>query len=44
MGNSSPDINMEPGNILLVRVGKNVDQRVVRQFFNHVTQKPGSMR
>jgi acetoin utilization deacetylase AcuC-like enzyme/GNAT superfamily N-acetyltransferase len=41
---TEPDINMEPGNILLVRVGKHVDQRVVRQFFNHVTHKPGSMR
>jgi GNAT superfamily N-acetyltransferase len=38
---TEPDISMEPGNILLVRVGKNVDQRVVRQFFNHVMQTPG---
>ena len=41
---TEPDINMEPGNILLVRVGKKVDQRVVRQFFNHVTQKTGFIR
>ena len=41
---TEPDISMEPGNILLVRVGKNVDQGVVRQFFNHVTQKPGFIR
>jgi acetoin utilization deacetylase AcuC-like enzyme/GNAT superfamily N-acetyltransferase len=37
---TEPDISREPGNILLVRVGKKVDQRVVRQFFNHVMQKP----
>jgi len=41
---TEPDISMEPGNILLVRVGKKVDQHVVRQFFNHVTQKPGFIR
>lgn len=41
---TEPDISMEPGNILLVRVGKHVDQRVVRQFFNHVTQKPSVIR
>jgi hypothetical protein len=35
---------MEPGNILLVRVGKNVDQRIMRQFFNHAMQKPGLIR
>jgi hypothetical protein len=36
---TEPDISLEPGNILLVRVGKNVDQRTERQFFNHVMQK-----
>ena len=41
---TEPDISMEPGNILLVRIGENVDQGVVRQFFKHVTQKPGFIR
>ena len=41
---TEPDISMEPGNILLVRIGKNVDQRVVRQFFDHVMQTPGIAR
>ncbi|MFL5659180.1 MAG: GNAT family N-acetyltransferase [Ktedonobacteraceae bacterium] len=41
---TEPDISMEPGNILLVRVGKNVDQHVVRQFFDHVMQKPSVTR
>ena len=36
---TEPDISLEPGNILLVRVGKNVDQRTERQFFNHVMQR-----
>ena len=41
---TEPDISMEPGNILLVRIGKNVDQRVVRQFFDHAMQTPGITR
>src|SRR6266704_1541488 len=41
---TEPDISMEPGNILLVRIGKNVDQRVVRQFFDHVMQTPSFTR
>jgi GNAT superfamily N-acetyltransferase len=41
---TEPDISMEAGNILLVRVGKNVDQHVVRQFFDHVMQKPSLTR
>lgn len=36
---TEPDISLEPGNILLVRIGKNVDQRTERQFFNHVMQR-----
>jgi hypothetical protein len=35
---------MNPGNILLVRVGKKVEPRIVRQFFDHVTQKSGFIR
>ncbi len=41
---TEPDINMNPGNILLVRVGKKVEPRIVRQFFDHVTQKSGFIR
>ncbi|GAC1345969.1 MAG: hypothetical protein NVSMB27_08830 [Ktedonobacteraceae bacterium] len=37
---TAPDIAMQPGNILLVRVGKKVEQRIARQFFDHVAQKP----
>jgi acetoin utilization deacetylase AcuC-like enzyme/GNAT superfamily N-acetyltransferase len=37
---SEPNINMEPGNILLVRVGKNVDQHVVNRFLNRLQSAP----
>jgi acetoin utilization deacetylase AcuC-like enzyme/GNAT superfamily N-acetyltransferase len=33
---TEPDISMEPGNILLVRVGKNVNQHIVNRFFNRL--------
>ena len=33
---TEPDISMEPGNILLVRVGKNVDQLVLKRFLNRL--------
>src|SRR6266853_5657685 len=35
---TEPDRSLEPGTILLVRVGKHVDQPTSRQFFNHVMQ------
>ncbi|HWZ17963.1 MAG TPA: acetoin utilization protein AcuC [Ktedonobacteraceae bacterium] len=37
---TEPDIRMEPGNILLVRVGKNVDQLVVKRFLNRLQSTP----
>lgn len=37
---TEPNISMEPGNILLVRVGKNVDEYVVRRFFTRLQSSP----
>jgi acetoin utilization deacetylase AcuC-like enzyme/GNAT superfamily N-acetyltransferase len=37
---AEPDINMEPGNILLVRIGKNVDQHTVNRFLNRLQSAP----
>ncbi len=37
---TEPDIRMEPGNILLVRVGKDVDQLVVKRFLNRLQSTP----
>ena len=37
---AEPDIHMEPGNILLVRIGKNVDQHVVNRFLNRLQSAP----
>ena len=37
---AEPDIGMEPGNILLVRIGKNVDQHVVNRFLNRLQSAP----
>ena len=37
---TEPNISMEPGNILLVRVGKNVDQYVARRFFTRLQSSP----
>jgi hypothetical protein len=31
---------MEPANILLARIGKRVDQRMVSQFFNRLLSSP----
>jgi GNAT superfamily N-acetyltransferase len=33
---TEPDINMEPGNILLARIGKRVDQQSVNRFMNRL--------
>ncbi len=33
---TEPNVSMEPANILLVRIGTRVDQRVVTQFFNRM--------
>ena len=37
---TEPDISMEPGNILLVRVGKNVDQLVIKRFLDRLQSAP----
>ena len=37
---TEPNVSMEPSNILLVRVGKRIDQRVVTQFFNRMMSAP----
>ena len=33
---TEPNISMEPANILLVRVGKHVDQHMANQFFSRI--------
>jgi GNAT superfamily N-acetyltransferase len=38
---TEPDISMEPGNILLVRIGKRVDQHTARRFLNRLQAEPG---
>ncbi len=35
-----PDIRMEPGNILLARIGQNVDQLVEKRFLNRLQSSP----
>lgn len=37
---AEPDIMMEPANVLLVRVGKNVDQRQVNRLLQYVRRLP----
>ena len=37
---TEPNINLEPGNILLVRIGKNVDQHVAKRFLNRLQSTP----
>ena len=37
---TEPNVSMEPANILLVRVGKRVDQRVVSRFINRLLSSP----
>lgn len=37
---TEPNIRMEPGNILLVRVGKNVDKLVVKRFLERLQSTP----
>lgn len=37
---SEPNIGMDPANILLARIGKRVDQRMVSQFFNRLLSSP----
>lgn len=37
---TEPNVNMEPGNILLARVGSRVDQRVASQFYSRMLSSP----
>jgi acetoin utilization deacetylase AcuC-like enzyme/GNAT superfamily N-acetyltransferase len=37
---TEPNVSMEPANILLARVGKRVDQRVVSRFYNRLLSSP----
>ncbi len=37
---TEPNVRMEPGNILLARVGNRVDQRVASQFFSRLLSSP----
>jgi acetoin utilization deacetylase AcuC-like enzyme len=37
---TEPEISMEPGNILLVRIGKNVDQLIVKRFLDRLQSAP----
>ena len=37
---SEPNITMDPANILLARIGRRVDQRIVSQFFNRLLSSP----
>jgi hypothetical protein len=41
---TEPDINMEPGNILLARIGKRVDQQSVNRFMNRLLGSPNLTR
>ncbi|MDQ6660189.1 MAG: hypothetical protein M3Z24_04400, partial [Chloroflexota bacterium] len=41
---TEPNISMEPANVLLVRIGKRVDQRVVSQFFSRTLSPPNLSR
>jgi len=37
---TEPNVSMEPGNVLLARIGSRVDQRVASQFFNRMMSTP----
>ncbi|HVB75506.1 MAG TPA: GNAT family N-acetyltransferase [Ktedonobacteraceae bacterium] len=37
---TEPNVSLEPANILLARIGKRVDQRVVSQFLNRLLSSP----
>lgn len=40
---TEPNVSMEPANILMARIGKRVDQRVISRFFNHLLSSPNLM-
>ena len=37
---TEPNVRMEPANVLLVRIGKRVDQRVASRFLSHLLSSP----
>jgi hypothetical protein len=37
---TEPNVSMEPGNILLARIGSRVDQRVASQFYTRLISSP----
>jgi acetoin utilization deacetylase AcuC-like enzyme len=37
---TEPNVRMEPANILVARIGKRVDQRVVSRFYNRLVSSP----
>jgi acetoin utilization deacetylase AcuC-like enzyme/GNAT superfamily N-acetyltransferase len=37
---TEPNVNMEPGNILLARIGSRVDQRLASQFYTRLMSSP----
>jgi GNAT superfamily N-acetyltransferase len=41
---TEPNVSMEPGNILLARVGSRVDQRVASQFHSRLLSTPNLSR
>jgi len=41
---TEPNVSLEPANILLARIGKRVDQRVVSQFLNRLLSSPNLAR
>ena len=41
---TEPDISMEPGNVLLARIGKRVDQHIVNRFVNRLLGSPNLTR
>ena len=41
---TEPNVSMEPANVLLVRIGKRVDQQVASRFYNRMLSSPNLSR
>jgi len=41
---TEPNVSLEPANILVARIGKRVDQRVISQFLNRLLSSPNLSR
>ncbi len=41
---TEPNVSMEPANVLLVRIGKRVDQRIASRFLNRLLSSPNLSR